>query len=170
MKKTAAVLLIFFIVFPVFSEQITKVAVLDYGRILQEFYADSRQAQEIEDMKANFAEEVRRLQSEIQKLEERKLDAENAGDSRSALQLDSRIQDKKQYYKEYVRVKSAQIQNAVENFSSSDEMGKKLLREIQYVAESNGFSIVLKKSDNLIWWNYEVDITDLVLERLMNSN
>jgi hypothetical protein len=107
---------------------------------------------------------VRRLQGEIQDLEERKLDAENRGNSRDALELDSVIQDKKRYYQEYVRVRGNQIQQAAANLGSSNALASEILREIQYVAESNGFSLVLKRSDpNLLWWSYEVDITELVL-------
>lgn len=162
---------IFFIVLPVGAEQITKVAVLDYTRILSAFYADSAESRRIEEMKTVFADEVRRLQAEIQDLEERKLEAENRGNSRDALDLDSRIQDKKQYYQEYVRVRGNQIQQASANLGSSSGLAQEISREIQYVAESNGFSIVLKRSDpNLLWWSYEVDITDLVLQRLMSAN
>jgi len=153
------------------AEQITKVAVLDYSRILTAFYADSAEARRIEEMKTVFAEEVRRLQDEIQDLEERKLEAENRGDSRRALDLDSQIQDKKRYYQEYVRIRGNQIQQASANLGSSTELAQEILQEIQYVAESNGFSIVLKRSDpNLLWWNYETDITEMVLQRLMDNN
>jgi len=161
---------LFIFTLPLAAEQITKVAVLDYTRILSAFYADSAEARRIDEMKTVFAQEVRRLQDEIQDLEERKLDAENRGDSRSALDLDSTIQDKKQYYQEYVRVRGNQIQQASVNLGSSNELAREILKEIQYIAESNGYSIVLKRSDpDLLWWSYEVDITDLVLQRLMSS-
>jgi outer membrane protein len=153
------------------AEQITKVAVLDYARILSAFYADSTEARRVEEMKTVFAEDVRRLQAEIQSLEERRLDAENRGDSREALDLDTRIQEKKRYYQEFVRVRGNQIQQASANLGSNNALAKEILREIQYVAESNGFTMVIKRSDpNLLWWNYEVDITDKVLQRLMGSN
>ena len=174
MKRIFTVLFIaglFIFTIPLSAEQITKVAVLDYTRILSAFYADSAEARRIDEMKTVFAQEVRRLQDEIQTLEEKKLDAENSGDSRSALDLDSAIQDKKQYYQEYVRVRGNQIQQAAANLGSSNELARDILKEIQYIAESNGYSIVLKRSDpDLLWWSYEVDITDLVLQRLMSSH
>jgi len=152
------------------AEQITKVAVLDYTKILSAFYAESTEARRIDEMKTVFAQEVRRLQEEIQILEEKKLEAENRGNSRDALDLDSSIQDKKQYYQEYVRVRGNQIQQSAVNLGSSNELAREILKEIQYIAESNGYSIVLKRSDpDLLWWSYEVDITDLVLQRLMSS-
>lgn len=173
--KRCFVLLLFVCLFiftlPLSAEQITKVAVLDYTRILSAFYADSAEARRIDEMKTVFAQEVRRLQEEIQTLEERKLEAENRGNSRDALDIDSTIQDKKQYYQEYVRVRGNQIQQSAANLGSSNELAREILKEIQYIAESNGFSIVLKRSDpDLLWWSYEVDITDLVLQRLMSSN
>ena len=51
---------------PVGAEQITKVAVLDYDRILSAFYAGSETARRIEEMKTIFADDVRLLQEEIQ--------------------------------------------------------------------------------------------------------
>ena len=172
-RQIVFLLIVSFLIFtfPLSAEQITKVAVLDYTRILSAFYADSAEARRIDELKTVFAEDVRRLQSEIQILEEKKLEAENRGDSRNALDLDSTIQDKKQYYQEYVRVRGNQIQQSAANLGSSNELAREILKEIQYIAESNGYSIVIKRSDtNLLWWSYEVDITDLVLQRLMRSN
>ena len=152
------------------AQQITKVAVLDYARILTAFYADSSAVEEIEALKTQFAEDVKRLQNEIQSLEQRRLDAMDRGDSRGALDLESRIQERKQYYQEFVRVRGNQIQRASAELASSDKLAQDILREIQYVAESNGFSIVLKRSDaGLLWWSYETDITELVLRRLMRG-
>ncbi len=172
MKKLAsfaAGLIVLLMPFSLGAEQITKVAVLDYARILSAFYVDSAEAREIEEMKEVFSTEVRRLQAEIQNLDERKLEAENRGDSSTALELDSRIQDRKSHYQNYVRVKGNQIREAEANLGSSSELAKEILREIQYVAESKGFSIVLKRTDpNLLWWNYEVDITEDVLSRLLS--
>lgn len=173
MKRTLLFILVIssLFVIPLSAEQITKVAVLDYSRILSSFYAESAEARRIEELKASFAEEVRKLQAEIQSLEERKLDAQDDGNSRDALELDSRIQERRTQYQEYVRVRGNQIRVAEANLASSSALAQEILKEIQYVAETNGYSIVLKRSDpNLLWWNYEVDITDLVLKRLMGSN
>ncbi len=152
------------------AEQITKVAVLDYSRILTAFYADSAEARKIVEMKEVFADEVKKLQQEIQELEEKKLTAQDEENSSLVLELDSRITSRKRYYQEYIRVRGNQIQQASANLSSSHELAQEILREIKYVAESNGFSIVMKRSDpNLLWWSYETDITDLVLNRLVNT-
>jgi len=152
------------------AELITKVAVLDYARLLSAFYVDSAEARRIEKMKKDFANEVRKLQDEIQNLEERKITAMSRGNVRDELDLENKIQEKKQYYQEYVRIKGNQIQQAVTGLGSSNELARAILDEIQFVAEMNGFSIVLNRADpNLLWWGYEVDITDLVLQQLMKT-
>ncbi len=152
------------------AEQITKVAVIDYSRILAAFYADSAEARKIDEMKRVYAEEVKKLQEEIQLLEEKKLNAQDSGESASVLNLDKNIQGRKQYYQEYVRVRGNQIQQAAANLASNNALAQEILREIRYVAELNGFSIVLKRSNpNLLWWSYETDITELVLKRLMRT-
>lgn len=156
--------------FAVNAEQITKVAVIDYARILEAFYTDSLEARKIESMKKAFAEEVKKLQEEIQLLEEQKLEAETNGKSSELLDISDTILARKQYYQEFVRIRGNQIRQAAASLSSSNALAHEILREIQYVAESNGFSVVLKRSDpNLLWWSYETDITDMVLKRLMRA-
>ena len=170
MKKAVIILLIFAFCTPIYAEQITRVAVLDYARILSSFYNNSSEAQRIESLKKNFASEVREIQDDIQKLEEKKLDAEDSDDSVEILELDRQIEDKKQYYREYVRVRGNQIQKAVSNLSSSNAVAGEILNAIQYVAESGGYSVVIKRSDSgLIWWSYSIDITENVLKRLQGD-
>ena len=170
MKKAVIILLTFIFCIPVYAEQITRVAVLDYARILSSFYNNSSETQRIESLKKSFASEVRKIQDDIQKLEEKKLDAEDRGDSIEILELDGQIEDKKQYYREYVRVRGNQIQKAVSNLGSSNAVAEKILDAIQYVAESGGYSVVIKRSDSgLLWWSYSIDITENVLKRLQSD-
>lgn len=155
---------------PLFSETITKVAVLDYSRILSAFYQDSRAVRELEEMKSQFQEEIDRIQGEIGILEERKLNAENNGDNARALELDNQIFEKKKFLRDYVRVKNGQLSELNKNLSQNNTLVKEIIEEVEYVAESGGYSIVLKKTDpNLLWWNYEVDITEQVLQRLLTK-
>jgi len=92
------------------------------------------------------------------------------GNARDELSLENKIQEKKQYYQEYVRIKGNQIQQAVAGLGSSSELAREILDKIQFVAETNGFSIVINRSDpNLLWWSYEVDITDLILQQLTKN-
>ena len=143
---------------------------LDYSRILSAFYQDSRAVRELEEMKGQFQEEIDRIQGEISILEERKLNAENNGDNARALELDNQIFEKKKFLRDYVRVKNGQLTELNKNLSQNNTLVREIIEEVEYVAESGGYSIVIKKSDpNLLWWNYEVDITEQVLQRLLTK-
>lgn len=156
---------------PAAAETITKVAVLDYSRILSAFYKDSRAVRELEELKSHFQEESLSIQEEIKILESRKLDAENDGDNSRVLELDNEIFKKKNYLRNYIQAKNAQLAEMNRDLSRNMDLVNEINQEIQFVAESQGFSLVFKKSDpNLLWWNYEVDITDKVIDRLMNRN
>ena len=170
MKRTVIVLMIFFAgLTAVTAETITKVAVLDYSRILSAFYKDSQAVRELEELKAQFQEESQKIQDEIKILDARKLDAENNGNNARALEIDNEIFKKKNYLRDYIRVKNAQLAEMNKSLSQNMTLVNEINEEIQYVAESNGYSLVFKKSDpSLLWWNYEVDITDQVLQRLMS--
>ncbi|QEN07657.1 OmpH family outer membrane protein [Oceanispirochaeta crateris] len=169
-KIITLIVLLSIAVIPVFSDTITKVAVLDYSRILSAFYKDSQAVRELEEMKSQFQQEIDKIQGEISILEERKLNAENSGNNSKALELDNQIFEKKKFMRDYIRVKNSQLTELNKNLSQNNSLVKEIIEEVKYVAESGGYSIVLKKSDpNLLWWNYEVDITEQVLQRLMTK-
>ena len=49
---------------------------------------------------------------------------------------------------------------------NSDQL-QEIVNQIQYVAESEGYSIIFDSKDrNIIWWTHSVDITDLVMKKL----
>lgn len=171
MKKIVLfILALIFLSAPLTADTITKVAVLDYSRILSAFYKDSQAVREMEEMKNQFQQEIERIQGEIAILEERKLTAENNGDNSKALELDNQIFEKKKHLRDYIRVKNGQLTEMNKNLSQNNALVREIIEEVQFVAESGGYSIVLKKSDpNLLWWNYEVDITDQVLQRLLTK-
>ncbi|MBB6478822.1 OmpH family outer membrane protein [Spirochaeta isovalerica] len=153
------------------ASQITKVGVIDRTRILQIFYAESKGMRELEDMKEEIQQELVRLNDEIKMYEERKLTAENRGDESEALRLDNIIFNKKQYMQDYYRTKNNQLAERQKNLTQSTDFSQQLLEVIEFVALSQGCSIVLDYSTpGLIWSNEEVDITNMVLERLQSLN
>ncbi|MBI9098698.1 MAG: OmpH family outer membrane protein [Spirochaetaceae bacterium] len=154
-----------------YATQITRVGVIDRAKILQTFYTKSQATRELDELKEAMQNELVRLSDEIKMYEERKLNAENRGDETEALKLDNIIFDKKQYLQDYYRTKNNQLTERQKNLSQDREFAQQLLEVIDFVALSQGFSIVLDISTpGLIWSNDEVDITNLVLERLQSLN
>jgi len=150
------------------AEQLSKIGVIDLSRIASQYFKESRAYRELEEMIIKYEDEKNRILEEISTLEERKLDAENAGEDTLAMRLENEIFNKKEYLKEYNRIKYNQIKSKREKLAESQTFITEIMKEIDYIAESEGFSLILKASDpNLAWWSSEVDVTDLVIDRLM---
>lgn len=172
-KRTIFILLIliFFSGSALFSTQITKVGVIDRAKILQTFYAESKGVRELEDMKKEIQDELVRLNDEIKMYEQKKLDAENKGDEEEALRLDNVIFNKKQYMQDYYRTKTNQLNEKQKSLTEDKEFAKELVDVISFVALSQGCSIVLDISTpGLLWSNEEVDITNMVMQRLQSMH
>jgi len=170
MKKRYIVCAIFLLIpgLFIFSEQLSKIGIIDLSKIASQYFKESRAYRELETMIEKYEDEKNRILEDISQLETRKIDAENEGNDILSLRLENEIYNKKEYLKEYNLIKYTQIKNKREKLSESEEFIKDIMREIDYIAESEGYSVIMKSSDpNIIWWNSEVDITDLVLERLM---
>jgi outer membrane protein len=155
---------------PVIGETITRVAVVDLARIFTQYFRESQAVRELERMNQRVEEEVEAIREEIRQLEEQKIEAENDGDEREALRLDNEIFRKKEYLREYVRVKGNQLSQMRQNLASNSSFYQEVVAEIQYVAENEGYSLVIRSDgrSELLWWTQEVDITELVLQRLAN--
>lgn len=166
----AALLLAALGVSPVMGETITRVAVVDLSRIFTHYFRESQAVRELERTNQRVEEEVDAIRDEIRRMEEQKIEAENDGDEREALRLDNEIFRKKEYLREYVRVKGNQLRQMRENLAGSSSFYQEVVAEIQYVAENEGYSLVVRSDGHseLLWWTQEVDITELVLQRLAN--
>ncbi|UCF99274.1 MAG: OmpH family outer membrane protein [Spirochaetaceae bacterium] len=175
MKKIAigALLLLFLIAsgIPLFADQITRVGILDIEKVYSIYFRESKAVKELQQLRADVLREISRIDEEILLLESQKLDAESRGDGEAALRLDREIFQKKQYRDDYRRIKMDQIRKRSETLYKSDEFLDELLQAIEYVAESEGFSLVLNSSGQFsqffFFYTKEVDITELVIQELM---
>jgi outer membrane protein len=163
-------LLLFSATFAV-AEQYTQIGIIDFSKIISHYFRESKAYRELEEMKNEYEENRQRIMEEIDQLESRKIRAENRGDEQEVLELDNQIFEKKEYLKEYSRIKYNQIKKKQESLLQSSSFLSEIIKEIEYVAENEGYSIVLRAQDaDLMWWSPEVDITDMVLERLRQTS
>ena len=76
-----------------------------------------------------------------------------------------------EYRDDYRRIKMDQIRKRSENLYKSDEFLDELLEAIEYVAESEGFSLILNSSGQFsqfyFFYTKEVDVTETVIQELM---
>ena len=156
--------------FPLYAEQLTTVGIVDVTKVSTAFFRDSQAVRELEDLTNKLQKEIDSITAEINQLKDRKLQAENSGDQARALKLDEEIYNKTNYLKDFFRVRNAQLQERRNRLAESSTFLAQLQQAISYVAEDQGYNVILKSSDpNLLWWSRQVDITDLIIARLLSG-
>jgi outer membrane protein len=174
-RKTTLIFLIMLII-PVaaFSEQLTKVGILDIEKVYSIYFRESKTVKEFQERQANMLQELTRIDDEILRLENAKLEAESRNDGQAALKLDQEIFEKKQYREDYRRIKTQQLKRMSEELYQSNEFLDELLEAINFVAESEGFSLILNNSRQyrsfFFFYTKEMDITEKVIEELMRRS
>lgn len=153
-----------------FSEQLSKIAVVDVGRILKSYYRESSGIREYDSIREDMNRELAKIQEEIDELKVQIADAE-AKDSGKVSDLNNKLKKKVEYKQEYFASMSAKLAAKESNLELNSRFYSVLYKAIQYVAESEGYSLVLKTSDaDLVWYHTEIDITDKVIARVKSSN
>ncbi len=151
------------------AEQLTTVAVIDITRVYNSFYRDSQQVRELENLRQQYQSEIESHRRELQRLEDRRAAAEERGDEERVDELDQQIVEQRQFLQDLAARRQRQL-DAREESLVSDEFLQQLLDAIEFVAESEGYTIVLRRdTEGLQWWSSAVDISDLVLDRLRQT-
>ena len=169
MRKIAIIGLLLALLVPavVSAEQLSKIGIVNFSKIIEDYFAESSAWREIDAMRGQYEEGKDGILEEIDQLKLQKLTAQNDGDERRVLQLEERIYQKQEYLKEYHNVWQSRINTKVESISTSSSFTAEIYQAVKYVAESQGYSVIMRSRDpDIIWYNQEVDITNLVLERL----
>jgi outer membrane protein len=156
---------------PLSAEQLTTVGIVDVTKVSTAFFRDSQAVRELEDLTTRLQSEIDGITAEINQLKDRKLQAENSGDQARALRLDEEIYNKTNYLRDYFRIKNTQLQERRNRLAESSSFLTQLQQAIAFIAEDQGYNVIIKSSDpNLLWWSRQVDITDLIITRLLQSS
>jgi outer membrane protein len=167
-KKIALAAVIFFVAVSFAgAAKLTMVGVVDLTKIVSDYFQESSAWREIDRMVEKTEETIEEQKEEINQLEQQKLEALEAGEQQKSLQLEQEINKKQEYMKEYNRIMNERIENKKSNLLTSSSFSREILRAVENVADQEGISIVLRKKDpNILYYNYEVEITEKVLEYL----
>lgn len=168
MKKSLFVLMFLLLsTLTVFGSQLSKIAVVDVGRILKSYYRESSGIREYDSIKEEMTKGLTQIQEEIDDLNLQISEAEAQEDSKKVEGLQNRLKKQLDYKQEFFRSMSSKLASKESNLDLNSRFYSVLYKAIQYVAESEGYSLVLKTSDtNLVWYHTEVDITDKVIARI----
>jgi outer membrane protein len=153
------------------SQQLTRFAVVDLPRVYAAFFRDSRAVREFEDRSARVQAEIDRITAEVQSLKSRQLDAAARGDSEQAMRLESDLYRRSEFLKEYYKTKTAELEDQKKKLAQSGSFLDQVYDEIRYIAESEGYTMVLnlKENSGILWFSPTVDITDKLIQNLLSK-
>jgi len=156
------------------EQQITRVGILDIDKVYAVYFRESKSVKEFQQKRLEVLRDINKIEEDILDLENRKLEAERRGDASEALRLDNEVFKKNQYRDDFRRIKMDQLRRMSEKLYQSDEFLDELLQAIQFVAESEGFSLVLnaggQSSQAFLFYTKEIDITEKVIQELMRRS
>ena len=155
-----------------FAQQLTRFAVVDLPKVYSAFFRDSRAVREFEERSARVQTEIDRMNREIQELRSKYADVVLEGDQSQALRLENEISRKSEFIKEYFSIKTAELEDQRKKLTQSGAFLEQVYGEIRYIAESEGYSMVLdlKENTGILWYSPTVDITDKVIQNLLNKS
>jgi outer membrane protein len=172
MKKNCAVFVLLLVIGTAAgAQQLTRFAVVDLPRVYTSFFRDSRAVREYEERSARVQAEVDRMNQEIQNLRSSYVDAEAQGDRERALRLESEMYRKSEFLREYYQAKTAELEDQRRRLAQSNSFLQQVMDEIRFIAESEGYSMVLNLKENtgIIWYSPTVDITEKVIQNLRSK-
>ena len=167
----AAVAASLILALPVTAQQITKVGICDFTRVLSTAYKESKAYRDYDAARADYMKEITATTRDITTMENQKLDADKAGNQDLSLSLEKKIEDKKAYLENYRRVKLAILQQQADKLLSGPVL-KEIMDVVNYVAEGDGYALVLRSDGDygsgIIYRIMEIDITDKVIKEIFN--
>ncbi len=157
---------------PLRAQQITRVAVLNMGRVLAAFPIDQDSLKKFEARKAEIQAEINAKTAELRELSARKTELESMGAVLTAEQYGKEIEMKTAAIKEFAAQRQNELDILAKVVGANLSFVQRLSSTIARVAEAEGYSLVLnlatedKKSDLVLWNSPSVDITDKVIQAL----
>ncbi|MDR0582933.1 MAG: OmpH family outer membrane protein [Treponema sp.] len=153
------------------AQQLTRFAVVDLPRVYSAFFRDSRAVREFEEKSARIQSDIDRMTREIQDLKSRQADAALRGDQNESSRLESEIYRKSEFLKDYYRIKTTELEDQKNRLTQSSAFLDQVYDEIRYIAESEGYSMVLNLKENrgILWYSPTVDITDKLIQNLLDK-
>jgi len=154
------------------AQQLTRFAVVDLPRVYVTYFRESRAVRDYEERVARVQSDIDRMNAEIQTLKNSQITAEFQGNRQLALRLESEINQKTEYLKEYHQLKTIELEQLRNRLSQSSSFLEEVYDEIRFIAESEGYTMVLNLKENtgILWYSPTVDITDKLIQNLMEKS
>jgi outer membrane protein len=151
-----------------YGQQLTRFAVVDLPKVYTAFFRDSSAVREFEARSARVQTEIDRRTREVNELRARHSEAVLQGNQSEANRLEADIYRRSEALRDYFQTQTTILEDQRRRLMQSGSFLDQVYDEIRFIAESEGFSIVidLKANTGIIWHSPTVDITDKLIDNL----
>lgn len=150
-----------------YAEQLTTVGIVNINRIYNAFYRDSQAVRDLERLRNEYQAEIDSQVRQLESLRSQRSRMAQSGSQTLLEQLDQQILTATRFLEDLTRRRRQQLEQRQAELVSNEFLAQ-LQQAIQFVAESQGFTVILRSDTaGLQWWTQEVDISERVLERLV---
>jgi len=172
MLKKSLLILFFTVSCALYSQQLTRFAVVDLPKVYTDFFRDSRPVREFNERSARVQNEIDRRTKEITELRARQSEAALKGDQTEANRLESQVYRMSEALKDYYQTQTAILEDQRKRLTTSGSFLDQVYDEIRYIAESEGYSIVMNLGDTkgIVWYSATVDITERLIQNLRTKS
>lgn len=172
MLKKVLIFLLLNVSCVLYAQQLTRFAVVDMPKVYTAFFRDSRAVRQFEERSAKVQSDIDRMTREIQDLRTRYANAMQSDDQNEALRLETLINRRQDYLREFYQIRTTELENEKKRLMQSGSFLEQVYDEIRFIAESEGYSIVmdLKQNNGIIWYSSTVDITDKLISNLQTRS
>jgi outer membrane protein len=141
---------------------------VDLPKVYVAFFQDSRAVRQYEERAARVQGDIDKITKEIQELRSRYADANLKNDEAEALRLETQIYRRSEFLRDFYQTRTAELENEKKKLMQSGTFLDQVYDEIRFIAESEGYSMVINLKDNpsIIWYSNTVDITDKLIANL----
>lgn len=168
MRKILLTFILILLTFTVFAEDLTKVGVVNINEVYTRFIKESADARKFDELKRAIQEEISRRKIEIDQIDRSLIEARDDDNQDLVAELESDLQIKKINLQEYTKYKNMDLNARISSDATKTDFSNKLQDAIRAVGLQHGFSVIFQSTDpNLIWYNNDVDVTELVIQNLM---
>ena len=154
-----------------YSQQLTRFAVVDLPRVYTAFFQESRAVRQYEERVARVQADIDRMTREIQDLRSRYADAILRDDDSEAFRLEALIQRRSENLRDFHQIRMTELENERRRLMQSGSFLDQIYDEIRFIAEREGFMMVinLNNNDAILWHSRTIDITEMVIQNLLTG-
>jgi len=172
MLKKTLLIFIFCISCTLYGQQLTRFAVVDLPKVYTEYFRDSRPVREFNERSTRVQNEIDKRTKEITELKARQAEAVLKGEQTEANRLEAQVYRMSEALKDYYQTQTAILEDQKKKLMNSGSFLEQVYDEIRYIAESEGYSIVMNLGDTkgIVWYSATVDITETLIQNLRKKS